>query len=113
HLSVTATTQGQSLGRGPNGRVPPPPGRGRRHTRGTCLRRPGPRACPSVMAAPDRSAESVEAREALRQKPHEKRARKADDVQVVALDPLDEGAAPPLDRIGARAALPLAAREVG
>ena len=39
----------------------------------------------------------------------EERAREADDVQVVALDPLDQSTPVTLDRVGARAALPLAA----
>ena len=38
--------------------------------------------------------------------------READDVQVVAVDPLDEAAAETLDRVAAGAALPLAARDV-
>ena len=42
----------------------------------------------------------------------EERARKADDVEVVALDPIDEAAAEPLDRVRAGPALPLAARDV-
>ena len=36
----------------------------------------------------------------------------ADDVEVVALDPLDESGALPLDRVAARASLPLPARHV-
>ena len=43
---------------------------------------------------------------------HEQRARQPDDVEVVALDALDEAAAEALDRVRPRAALPLAAREV-
>ena len=40
------------------------------------------------------------------------RRRKPHDVQVVALDPLDERAAQPLDRIGARALAPLLGADV-
>ena len=43
---------------------------------------------------------------------HEERARKTDDVEIVALDSLDEAAAETLDRIGACPSLPLAAVEV-
>jgi len=43
---------------------------------------------------------------------HEQRRRQADDVEVVALDPLDESRAPALDRVAACAALPLGARHV-
>ena len=42
----------------------------------------------------------------------EKRTREPHDVQVVALDPLDEPSAEPLDRVPAGAALPLPALEV-
>ena len=42
----------------------------------------------------------------------EERARKPDDVEVVALDALDEAAAEALDRVRAGAPLPLAARDV-
>ena len=42
----------------------------------------------------------------------EQRAGEPDDVEVVALDPLDEPAAEPLDRVAAGAPLPLAARDV-
>ena len=42
----------------------------------------------------------------------EQRAGKPDDVEVVALDPLDEAAAEALDRVRAGASLPLAARDV-
>src|SRR5690348_2776543 len=59
-----------------------------------------------------RSAEAVEAREALREQAHEDGRGQPDDVQVVALDALDERRTPPLDGIAAGAALPLAAREV-
>ena len=45
--------------------------------------------------------------------PHEQRRRQADDVQVVALDPLDERRAATLDRIAAGASLPLPERDVG
>ena len=57
-------------------------------------------------------AEAVGAREALREQPHEQSPGQADDVQVVALDPLDEARAEALDRVPAGATLPLAAREV-
>ena len=43
----------------------------------------------------------------------EERAREPDDVEVVAVDPLDEAAAEALDRVRAGAALPLPARDVG
>ena len=55
-----------------------------------------------------RSAEAVDAGETLGEQPDEQRGREADDVQVVALDPLDERGAEALDRVGAGAALPLA-----
>ena len=42
----------------------------------------------------------------------EERARKADDVEIVALDSLDEAAAEALDRVRAGPPLPLAARHV-
>src|SRR5688572_7075069 len=58
------------------------------------------------------SAEAVRAREALREEADEQRRRQADDVQVVALDLLDEGGAAALDRIPAGASLPLAVRQV-
>ena len=50
--------------------------------------------------------------EPLGEQADEQRAGKPDDVQVVALDPLDERRAEPLDRVGAGAPLPLAARQV-
>ena len=53
-------------------------------------------------------AEAVRAREALGEQAHEQGAREADDVQVVAVDPLDEAGAEALDRVRAGAALPLA-----
>ena len=56
--------------------------------------------------------EAVGAGEALREEPDEQCGRQADDVQVVALDPLDERRAAALDRVAARASLPLAVREV-
>ena len=43
----------------------------------------------------------------------EQRARKADDIEVVPVDPLDEPAAEPLDRVGAGPAAPLATDEIG
>ena len=55
------------------------------------------------------SSRSRRAGEAVREQSHEQRGRQADDVQVVALDPLDEGGAEALDRVAAGAALPLAA----
>ena len=58
------------------------------------------------------SAEAVGAREALREDADEQRGRQADDVQVVALDPLDERGAAALDRVAAGASLPLAERQV-
>ena len=42
----------------------------------------------------------------------EERARKTDDVEIVALDSIDEAAAEPLDRIRTGPPLPLAARHV-
>ena len=42
----------------------------------------------------------------------EERAREPDDVQIVALDPLDETSAEPLDRVPAGPALPLPALQV-
>ena len=51
----------------------------------------------------------VRPRKPLGEQADEQRAGQTDDVQVVALDPLDEAAAEPLDRVGAGAALPLAA----
>src|SRR5207247_10537459 len=59
-----------------------------------------------------RSAQAVGAREALREQADEDRRREADDVEVVALDPLHEGGATALDGLAAGAALPLAARDV-
>ena len=47
------------------------------------------------------------------QRRQEECGREADDVQVVAFDSLDEAAAETLDRIGAGAALPFAASDVG
>ena len=47
---------------------------------------------------------------ALGEEPREQRARQADHVEVVALDPLDEARAEALDRVGAGAPLPLARR---
>ena len=58
------------------------------------------------------SAEAVDAGETLGQQAHEQRGREADDVEVVALDPLDEAAPTALDRVAAGAALPLAVAEV-
>src|SRR5207244_12699859 len=58
------------------------------------------------------SAEAVRAREAFRQEADQQRDREADDVQVVALDRADERRTQALDRVGAGAALPLAARDV-
>src|SRR5437870_4913441 len=63
-------------------------------------------------ASASRSADAVDAWEALREGAHEKGGRQADDVQVVAFDAGDECGAATLDRIGARAALPFAARDV-
>src|ERR671911_1852309 len=57
-------------------------------------------------------AEAVGPGEALGEHADEQRGRKPDDVQVIALDPLDERAAPPLDRVGARPSLPLSVREM-
>ena len=56
-----------------------------------------------------RSAEAVPAGEALCEDSDEQRSREPYDVEEVAVDPLDERRAEPLDRIGAGAALPLAA----
>src|SRR5205085_4969672 len=50
--------------------------------------------------------------EALREEADQQRGRKTDHVQVVALDALDEARAQALDRVRARAALPLAARDI-
>ena len=47
--------------------------------------------------------------EALGEQADEQRRRQADDVEVVALDPLDEARAEALDRVRAGASLPLAA----
>src|SRR3954463_4845775 len=68
-----------------------------------------------VRAAPHRSGspESVHAGEALGEEPDEQGGGQADDVQVVALDPLDEGGAAALDGVAARAALPFEGRLVG
>src|SRR5262245_10491967 len=57
-------------------------------------------------------ADAVGARKALRQETDQERGWEADDVQIVALDALDQGRAEPLDRIPARAALPLTAAHV-
>src|SRR4029079_16990943 len=50
--------------------------------------------------------------EALDKQPDKERRWEADDVQVVALDPLDQGTTQALDRIAARSSLPLAAPDV-
>src|SRR6185295_1373749 len=47
------------------------------------------------------------------QEPYQEGRRKADDVQVVALDPLDEGGSTALDGIRPCPALPLADADVG
>ncbi len=56
--------------------------------------------------------EAVGTGKALGEQAHEQRRGQPDDVQIVALDPLDEGAAAALDRVGARASLPLAVHHV-
>src|SRR5437868_2078176 len=55
---------------------------------------------------------AVQPGEALDEEPNERRRRKADDVEVVALDPLDERRAASLDRVPAGASFPFAGREV-
>src|SRR5580765_3530078 len=60
-----------------------------------------------------RSAEAVDAGEALREQPHEQRGRQAHDVEVVTLDATDERSTPALDRIAAGAPLPLPERDIG
>src|SRR6476620_11144691 len=59
-----------------------------------------------------RSAEAVRSREALGQDLDQQGCRKADDVQVVTFDALDERRAEPLDRVAAGTPLPLAAAHV-
>src|SRR5262249_19004464 len=66
----------------------------------------------SDMPTTERLPEPVDAREALRQKTHQRRRRKPPDVEVVALDPLDERGADALDRVRARAPLPLSRHDV-
>src|SRR5579862_2373656 len=61
---------------------------------------------------PSLLAEAVRAGEAGCEQPDEQRHRQADDVEVVALDPLDERRATALDCIAAGSALPLPARDV-
>ena len=53
-------------------------------------------------------ADSVGAREAVGEHADEEGRGKTDDIEVVALDALDEGGAAALDCIAARSALPLA-----
>jgi hypothetical protein len=53
------------------------------------------------------SAGPVDAGEAAGEQPNKERRREADDVQVVALDALDEGGARALDRVSAGPSLPL------
>src|SRR5262249_54903253 len=57
-------------------------------------------------------AESVNPAEPLSEHLHEQRRRKADDVEVVALDRADERGAGPLDCVPACPPLPLARRDV-
>src|SRR5437773_12420 len=59
------------------------------------------------------SADPVGTGEARREQAHQQRRREADDVQVVALDSLDERGAATLDRVRARAVSPLAGAEIG
>src|SRR5262245_19772050 len=86
--------------------------RGRRAfpTRAGVPRAPGATACRSARTA--RSAVAVYARQAPGEEPDEQRRGEPDDVQVVALDPLDERGAEALDRVRPRPTLPLAARHV-
>ena len=58
-------------------------------------------------------SEAINACKPFGEQADEERSRKADDVQVVALDALDEGGAEPLDGVCARPALPFARRDVG
>src|SRR5919204_2171475 len=59
-----------------------------------------------------RLAEAVGPREALRQEADEQGSRQSDDVQVIAVDALDQRRAEPLDRVAARARVPLSASDV-
>src|SRR5207248_5890222 len=79
--------------------------------RGSCGHPRGLTPEPS-RAARSPSAEAVGAGEPLREQAHEDRGGKADDVEVVAVDPAHEGGAAALDGVSAGAALPLAARDV-
>src|SRR5438874_2191765 len=59
-----------------------------------------------------RLADPVDAGEARREQLDERCGRETHDVQVVAVDAADEAGAAALDRVGARATLPFAARHV-
>src|SRR5919108_2334170 len=65
------------------------------------------RSCPGSDPGRAFLAHAVGAGEAVGEEAHEERGGEADDVEIVAVDALDEGGAAALDRIAAGAALPL------
>src|SRR5512132_2247873 len=86
-----------------------------KRSRTTIESRPEPQPAASAAKPPSRItalAKAIDTGKTLRKQADEKRRRQPDDVQVVAVDPLDERRAEALDRIATRTLPPLFADDV-